>query len=117
MSEGDGVPPAPDPRALALDWITIWQSELSALASDQELQDSWIRLVTQWAQFAARAAHMLPPGLHDSAPGRTGPQPPARTATALAPSDPRDAAIEQLARRVAELERRLAAHESGSTAR
>jgi uncharacterized protein YceH (UPF0502 family) len=117
MSDGHGDPPAPDPRALALDWITIWQSELSALASDQELQETWVRLVTQWAQFAERAAHMLPPGLHDGTPGRTSPKPSARPAAAVAASGPRDAAIEQLAERVAELERRLAAHEGGSIAR
>jgi hypothetical protein len=114
MSDGHGNPPAPDPRAVALDWITIWQSELSALAYDHELQELWLSLVKHWAHVAEQAARALPMSAHDRAPGRTGPIPSARSAAAMAASDPRDAAIERLAERVAELERRLAIGERGA---
>ena len=29
----------PDPRKLAQDWITLWQSELSAMAADPEMRE------------------------------------------------------------------------------
>jgi hypothetical protein len=109
MSHGQGEPPSPDPQAQARDWITIWQSELTALATDRELTDSWIRLVTLWADAAERAARLLPGGgAPDGAAGRTGPAAPAGSAAAVAAPDARDATIQRLADRVAELERRLA---------
>jgi uncharacterized protein YceH (UPF0502 family) len=109
MAEGKGGQPPPDLQAMARDWITIWQSELSALATDRELQDSWVRMVTLWAETAERASRLLPPGWHDGADRRTGSSPPARSATPVAAPDDRDAAIQRLEQRIAELERRLAA--------
>ena len=46
MPHGQGEAPSPDPQAQARDWITIWQSELTALATDREAVDAWTRLVT-----------------------------------------------------------------------
>jgi hypothetical protein len=117
--QGDGGQP---PSSLVEDWITIWQSELSAAATDPELVQGWARLVALWATTARTAASFLPPvpaagRAADAAAGNAGPAPPPRaTPAAAAPDaggatgqpDPRDAAIEHLARRVEELERRLA---------
>ena len=30
-----------DTRALARDWITLWQSELTAMAADREMREGW----------------------------------------------------------------------------
>jgi len=118
---GGDAPPAPadTPHTDALnDWITIWQSELSALATDQEMQQAWSTLVGMWATGARAAAALLPPALHqpsppDGSPRRPRPKPPARPAPIAAASDAGQpetdrGIIERLARRVEELERRLA---------
>jgi len=39
---------APDLRALARDWITLWQSELAATAADRELAEGWQQLAALW---------------------------------------------------------------------
>jgi hypothetical protein len=109
MPHGQGEPPSPDPQAQARDWITIWQSELTAIATDREAVDAWTRLVTLWAGTAERAARLLPgAGAPDGAAGRAGPAAPAGAAAPLAAFDARDATIQRLADRVAELERKLA---------
>jgi len=100
------------------DWVTIWQSELNALATDREPQQIWLRLVESWAVRARAAGAFLPacaqsmPG-HDGASGRAPAEPSARAAPSAAAPDAGDserqrADLERLARRVAELERRLA---------
>jgi hypothetical protein len=112
-----------DPKAVARDWITIWQSELTASATDPELIEGFIRMVDQWAR-AAQASAALLPGPADGAGGRSDGRadgradgrsdgrswawPPAGAAAAAAAPDARDAAIERLAERVAELERIIA---------
>ena len=35
------APEEPDLHRLAQDWITLWESELSALAADPELREAW----------------------------------------------------------------------------
>jgi hypothetical protein len=115
MPHGQGEPPSPDPQAQARDWITIWQSELTALATDREAVDAWTRLVTLWAETAERAARLLPgAGAPDGAAGRAGSAAPAGAAAPVAAPDARDATIQHLANRVAELERRLALIAEGS---
>jgi hypothetical protein len=99
----------PSPADTWQDWVTIWQSELNALATDREMQLGWARMVDMWATHARAAGALLP----DGAPGRARPQPSAGSATPYAAPDPGDVerqrlAIERLARRVEELERRLA---------
>jgi hypothetical protein len=110
--------PAPDLRAMARDWITIWHSELSAMATDRELQESWVRLVKLWADAAERATRLRPPSPlpNDEPSGRTGSAAQARAASTMAPPDDRDAAIRHLAERVAELERRLADYDASRNA-
>lgn len=106
-----GAPPAtiPDLQSLAQDWIALWQSELTAAAADREVHETWQTMAALWAGVAASALRALPRGLPDAArPPRTGTVAPPRPAPIAAASDARDAEIERLARRVAELERRLA---------
>jgi len=94
---------AASPAGLWDDWITIWQSELAAMATDREAQAVFRRLVGLWADGARAAGAWLP----DATAGRTGPEPTPRPTAAAAAPDARDLAIERLARRVEELERRL----------
>jgi hypothetical protein len=95
------------------DWVTIWQSELNALATDREAQQAWAKLVELWAAQARAAGAFLPrrPG-DDPACGRAGAEPSTRPAAPAAAPDAGVAeqqrhAIEHLERRVQELERRL----------
>jgi hypothetical protein len=104
---------APDLQALARDWITLWQSELTAAAADREVQETWQTLAGLWAGVAAAMLAGLPRGAGDGAArtpraSRAGAAAPARPAPAAAAPDARDAEIDRLAGRVAELERRLA---------
>jgi hypothetical protein len=120
MRQGPGRPPGgasdgrADPAALMRDWITIWQSEMSAAATDPDLVHAWTRLLEIWAATARGATLLIPPmppagaAARDTAPGGARPAPPAGSAAADAAPDARDAALERLARRVEELERRLA---------
>jgi hypothetical protein len=117
-----GAPDLPDPRKLAEDWITLWQSELTAMAADPEMRESWQTIMTLWAgtmsamlrgplgHTAPRAPHAE---RHDRTGRQTGPHDAPRAAPAVAASDARDAEIERLARHVATLERRLADLERG----
>jgi len=102
-----------DPQQVARDWITIWQSEMKAAATDRELLEGFRTLVDQWAQAAQAAASLLP-GAHDAARGCAGAGAAAGAAAAAAAPDARDAAIERLAERVAELERLVARLSPGS---
>ena len=119
-----------DLRKLAQDWITLWQSELAGLAADREAQETWqamLRAVGRRrpapccgrcrARTAAAARVRLPfasPRAPGTAPavGRAPLQRTGAAAAAAAP-DARDAAIERLTRRIAELEARLAELERG----
>jgi hypothetical protein len=106
----DGEQPADPPpvelHELARDWIALWQSELAALATDREAQETWQTLMSLWAGAAGAMLQALPRAGHDGAGARPAHAP--RPAAAAAAPDSRDAEIERLARRVAELERRLA---------
>jgi hypothetical protein len=109
MADGQGAQPPADLQAQLADWITIWHSELASMATDRELQETWVRLVGLWAQTAERAARLLPaPATYEPTPGPTRTTPPPGATPAVAPPDARDATINRLAERVAELERRLA---------
>src|SRR3712207_3766175 len=90
---------AEDLRDLARDWITLWQSELSALAVDREAQEAWHLLLSLWAGTAAGMINALPRGGPDDPAGsgarrgghaaRAAAAP--RPAAAAAAPDPRDA--------------------------
>ena len=89
----------------AKDLVAIWQSELTAMAADRELRESWVAMVQLWARAAAAAALLLP---HESAPGGPVSAQPERSTSADAASGARLDEVGMLNRRVAELERRLA---------
>jgi len=116
MPHGPGAPPPADPQAEARDWITIWQSELTALATDREMADAWVRLVRLWAETAERAVRLMPTGMAgDTAQRSAGAIAAPGAAAPVAAFDARDATIERLAERVAELERRLAGQPHAGT--
>ncbi|MCF3947895.1 MULTISPECIES: hypothetical protein [Acidiphilium] len=107
-----------DLAALARDWITLWQSELAAMANDRELREAWIGLLALWAgaassaiDIAQRAARHEPsratPRRYAGTDGTARPAP--GGAAPPASGDP----VEHLHRRIAELEARLAALERG----
>lgn len=106
---GDGAS-APDLRKLAQDWITLWQSELAALAVDREAQETWQAMLALWA---GAASAMLQAAPREHPERRAGAAAAAGTAPAATAPDPRDAAIERLTRRIGELEARLADVERG----
>jgi len=114
-----GAPPAPDLQRVARDWITLWQSELTAAAADREVQEAWQTLAGIWASVAGAMLQHLPRGVPDGTSagprpaGSAGAAASARPAPAAAAPDARDAEIERLAGRVADLERRLADLERG----
>jgi len=91
----------------------MWQSELTAMAADRELRETWATTMALWAQAANAAAALLP--YERAAPGSSSPAQPARSPAAAAASQPGLAEIEQLNSRVAELEQRLAALMAGKS--
>ena len=87
------------------DWITVWHSELTALAADRELHEAAQQGVDAWARQAYAAASLLTAALDPA--GRPGPDAPPRSPPAAAAPDGRDAELRRLHDRIAELERRL----------
>jgi uncharacterized membrane protein YccC len=114
-----GAPDMPDLDKLAQDWITLWQSELSAMAADREMRESWQSIAALWAGTMAAVLRGLPRDLnaarHDGTHRRAGPADAPRAAPTAAASDARDAEIERLARHVTALEHRLAELERGGS--
>jgi hypothetical protein len=112
----------PDLEALAKRYLDLWQEHLSGLAADPKLAEVMARTVELMNAGAAAVATMAagqaaafardgkPP--EDAAEGRgaggAGP------ATAPPASRAADSLVAQLARRVAELEQRLARLEAGT---
>jgi len=92
-------------RDTARDWVTIWQSELAALAEDREALETWQGMVDGWARMVEAMVAAVPDGLGDDRLPK--PAAPAGAAPVAAAPDPRDAELVRLAERVAELERRL----------
>lgn len=113
--------PQDDLAALARDWVTLWQSELAAMARDRELQEGWQTLLALWAGVIGSTIQAMPrqwpsppvapaagqAGRHEP-PGGASPAVPPGAAAAAAASAARDAEIERLHHRITELEQRLA---------
>ena len=105
---------AADLQTLAQDWIAVWQSEIAAAAADREVHEAWQSMAALWAGAAGAMLRALPRSQpHDGPTGGTGTAAPARAAPAAAAPDPRDAEIQRLGQRLADLERRLADLERG----
>lgn len=108
---------------LARDWITLWQSELTALASDPEAVEAWTRLMSLWAASATAALSMMPRGGPAHDPSAAWPFAPPGAAPAGAPPDARgvarngggggDGVLARILERLDGIERRLAALEVG----
>jgi hypothetical protein len=99
----------PDLRAAAADWITIWQSELSAMAADRETREAWQRLIALWADAATAGLALIPAPPPHADQGRPAPPaPPPGSPAALAAPHAAAEELRRLANRVAELERQLA---------
>jgi hypothetical protein len=108
-ARGGGTGDMPDPRKLAQDWITLWQSELSAMAADPEIRESWQTIMALWAGTMSSLVRGLPRDQgHDASGRRPGAADASRAAAAAAAPVARDAEIDRLARHVAALEQRLA---------
>lgn len=117
----------PQLESLARDWITLWQSEIAALAHDREAAETVSHLAAIWAGLAASWLRAVPPAY----PSPSYP-PPAHEPHAAAPSvapGPASAAaapdagvaeirdlLGELAKRLGGIERRLASLERGRNA-
>ncbi len=96
----------PGQPELWADWITIWQSEMAALAADREVQEALQRAADLWA-LQAMSARSLRRSAPDDPARRASPDAPARTPSPPDAPGGRDAVLEGLLARIAELERRL----------
>ena len=96
-SEPPGTAPCVDLRALAADWITIVQTELSAIAADREAQEMAQAMLAIWAGAASAMLRTAP---HEPAP---------RAAPAAAAPGAGGDELANLRRRIDDLEQRLAA--------
>lgn len=99
--------PPPDPRLLARDWITIWQSEMTALAQDREAGEHWACMMRSWADTAQAAITAMATTLDAAGCARPA-APPGAPPAGAPPDSGRDAELDQLRQRVAGLEHRLA---------
>lgn len=103
-----------DLEALARDWITLCQSELTALAADREMQEAWQTTMAMWAGAATAMLRGWPRATgFEYGPSRPRPAAPAGPPAPAAAPDAGNAAVERLLDRIAELEARLAAVERG----
>ncbi|WP_459695023.1 hypothetical protein [Acidisoma sp. C75] len=58
--ESAATPSAEEFRALAEDWIAIWQSEITAYLTDPETQANWSAMVALWAEAAEAMMRAMP---------------------------------------------------------
>lgn len=101
-----GTADPPSTADLLLDWLTIWHSELAALATDREQGEAVQRMLDAGAAQASVLLHAAGAAIDAARPPR--PDAPPGSPPAGADADGKDARIEQLLDRVEHLERRLA---------
>jgi len=110
----------PELEQLAEDWITLWESELAALAADPELAEHSAAGLGLWAGlWRAQLGALMPRARHEPGDGPPrGADAPPRPAPGAAPSaagsGAGDAGEPAWSLRLADLERRLAALEGGA---
>jgi hypothetical protein len=96
----------------AEEWIALWQSELTAMAADRELQETVTAMLALWASTATATVNILQmpyePARRDAKTLQ-----PARPPAAAAAFEPGMDEVAGLHRRIAELEQRLAGLEPG----
>jgi hypothetical protein len=119
MMTNPAEPDMPNLAKLAQDWVTLWQSELTALARDREAQEHWAKLIGFWAGMAGQtiaAQAACAARSHDQHPPRStrtdDPAWPAPAAPASHPGGEPGAdplTLARLHQRIADLETRLAA--------
>jgi hypothetical protein len=126
----DRPPEEPDLARFLQDWTAMWRGELQTQANDPETvagaMEMWRAAMAIWSSAPGmppmrpaasrdwaktREARARDPGTGE--PGAREPIGTPRAAAADVASDPRDAEIERLARRVVELEARIAKLEAG----
>jgi len=97
---------------LARDWITLWQSELNAIALDPETLRSWRSTIQAWSSFATwilqMAPKVSPKPSDDAETSRSTPERQTGPASTVAPPGSRDDEISRLSQHIAQLERRMA---------
>ncbi|MBV8525902.1 MAG: hypothetical protein JOY71_27950 [Acetobacteraceae bacterium] len=93
-----------DSEQLARDWLTISKSELACMQVDREAYEAWHTLSALWAGAAALILHRHSEQGEADASRSTSAATATRPAPAADAPDPRDAEIERLRRRIAELE-------------
>ena len=96
-----------DIESLARRFLDLWQEQLAAMAANPEFAGSAERILNAFKPGQTERAAGDSPGSSDDA---------FRTAAARVSPDARDDAIRRLERRLAALEKRLTALESGSAA-
>ena len=65
-SSAGAAPTQPDSGDLVRDWITVWQSELAAIAADREVRENWQAAVNVWAGLAGAIMRAPSPSKHAS---------------------------------------------------
>ncbi len=90
---------------LTRDWVTIWQSEVNAAATDRERAETLARIATGWSRGSATPPVL--PVQADGPAGHAARQPSPRPASADASPAAGDGPVADLALRVDELVRRV----------
>ncbi|GAB4168926.1 MAG: hypothetical protein OHK0024_04370 [Thalassobaculales bacterium] len=116
-----GMAQDPDIEGLAEAFLDLWQDQLAAVAADPELAALWQRLFSLWG--AGAAAYMPMAAAGDGRPAGSGNAPeghapagnaPAGAAAAAAAPDVAGGGLDDIARRLAAIEERLAALEAAA---
>lgn len=110
----DQADPQPKKPDLMRDWVSLWQSELAAMASDREAQEGWQRMARFWTQAMGQPQDggpsfgAMPNGAAYDGNASAGAAASAWAKAASHAFGGRDAELERMAARIAELERRIA---------
>jgi hypothetical protein len=117
------MPEPPDPESLARRFLDLWQDQLTAVAGDPQLAETMTRWIGMTAPGMAAFLPLMQAGLK-AASAKEGPsdaqgrasdgKTPAGTAAAAAAHGGGGGDVDKLARRLADVEKRLARLEAGT---